>query len=102
MDLEERVAELEAQLQTCMNVMQTARGHARIFEAAVLALIDTHPRPDLLQNSLNNLISIVEAAIVHESLSDAHVQAAQSAHRIITMALNQAFKRQQQTKDEMT
>jgi hypothetical protein len=64
-----------------------------MFQAAVLAVIVSHPRPDLLRPALNDHLARVDAGIVAESSSEEHLQGAQAAQKLLMLALSESEAR---------
>lgn len=100
MNQEARIASLETALTDLRDAFaETARihqelaGQARVFEAAVLALIASHPRPDLLGPHLARHLSRVEAGAVGAAETEEHVQGVQDAQAVLMLALSESNER---------
>jgi hypothetical protein len=100
MNQEERVAQLEREIAKLKNdfeeygrIAQDIGGSTRMFEAAVIALIASHPRPDLLASQLTDYLARVEAGIVHNSQAEEHLQGAQAAQTMLLDVLDDALQR---------
>lgn len=92
--LEKELAKLRADFSEAIEIIQYLGGQDRAFEAAVLAVIATHPHPELLEPALNENLARTEAGIVHQSQSDAHLQGMQEAQNVLLAALKNALARQ--------
>ena len=100
MTQEERIATLEQELLQLRSAFaETARihqelgGEARMFEAAVLALVLSHPMPNVLGPVLHEHLSKLEAGVVAVSNTEEHLQGVQSAQNLLMLALSESLKR---------
>ena len=92
-DLENQIASLRADLKTFVNIHQYLGGQNRAMENTVLALVASHPRPDLLAPVLNEHLSRTEAGIVAESRTEEHLQGFQEAQKLLLLALDSSYER---------
>lgn len=100
MTQEERIAALEKELvafrgdfrETAL-IHQELGGQTRIFEGAVLALIASHPRPDLLAPDLHQHMARIEAGAVSAAETEQHLQGVQQAQSIVNIALGESLER---------
>ena len=97
---EERIAALEAELLQLRSafaeyarIHQEFGGHDRMYHAAVLALIASHPAPELLEPALAHHLAKVDANVVSTSPTEEHLQGAQEAHTLLNLALAEAQAR---------
>ncbi|MEO5661387.1 MAG: hypothetical protein ABIQ90_16570 [Polaromonas sp.] len=100
MTQEERIAALEKQLATLRSefretamIHQELGGFSRMFEGAVLALIASHPRPDLLAPDFHQHMARIEAGAVSAAETEEHLQGVQDAQAILNVALEQSAER---------
>jgi hypothetical protein len=100
MTFEQRIAALEQELlqhrvasDETFRIHQHIGGEARIFQSAVLALVISHPRPDLLGPILENHLARIEAGVVAVSNTEEHLQGSQSAQKLIMQALSVSVER---------
>lgn len=100
MNSEERIAALEQELlQLRVAFAETARihqdigGQARMYEAAVLALVLSHPQPDLLGPVLHEHLARIEAGAVAVSNTEEHLQGVQDAQNLLMLALSESVER---------
>ena len=100
MTQEERIATLEKELLTFRAdfretalIHQELGGQTRIFEGAVLALIASHPRPDLLARDLHQHMARIEAGAVSAAETEQHLQGVQDAQSIVNVALSESLER---------
>lgn len=87
---EERVAQLETkfvQMQTAYteatDLMQHLGGSERVFQAAVLAMIQTHPNKAALLPALQEMVEKATNAVLFDSQSESHLKGAQDAREVI-------------------
>jgi hypothetical protein len=91
--LEKQLAELRAALAETALIYQDIGGQTRMYEAAVLALIASHPRPDLLAPDLHQHLARVEANAVAVAETDQHLQGVQDAQAVLNVALDESLER---------
>lgn len=96
--LEKELSELRAAFAETARMHQELGGQARMYESAVLALIFSHPRPDLLGPHLENHLARVEAGVVAVSNTEEHLQGVQDAQNLLMLALSESFERFQTQK----
>lgn len=92
---EERVAQLEAkfvQMQTAYteatDLMQHLGGSERVFQAALLAVIQTHPDKAALRPALLEMVERSSTAVLFGAQSESHAQGAQDARELILAFLD--------------
>ena len=97
---EERIASLEQELSQLRSafaeyslIHQDIGGQSRMYEAAVLALVASHPRPDLLGPVLEEHLSRLEAGVVAVANTEEHLQGAQAAQEVLMFALSESVAR---------
>lgn len=85
--LERELKELRATLNEVASIFQHEGGSKRMFDAATLALIETHPNPGALAPALGRHLMQVEAGVVAQALAEEHLQGAQGAQSVLNTAL---------------
>lgn len=84
------LARLRADFRKYDRALQQLKGIDRAFQAAVLALVATHPRPDLLAQGLREYLARLEASAVAVDVSDEHVRGVQQGQEVLLAALADA------------
>lgn len=84
--LEEEVKTLRAAIIEMRDLLLYEGGKSRMFEAAVLSLLGTHHDFDSINFTLNDHLAKVDANVINEALSEAHVKGAQDAAEILRLA----------------
>ena len=91
--LEKQLSELRASFAETALIYQHIGGETRMFEAAVLALIASHPRPDLLGPDLHQHLARVDASAVSAAETEQHLQGVQDAQTVLIVALDESLER---------
>jgi hypothetical protein len=99
-DLEARIATLAGELAglragiaSAERTRQHLAGERRVYEAATLALVASHPQPHLLGPVLEDHLTRVEAGVVALSGLEAHLEGVHAAQKSLRHALSQAVER---------
>lgn len=94
MSQEERLAELERKVEHLhqmfaggVDVIQNIGGDGRIFQAVIIALMESHPDPEAMAVAVTHHLEKQYASIHFETLPESHVQGAQSAHDFLSSAV---------------
>jgi hypothetical protein len=85
--LEKELGELRATFREYALIHQEIGGEARMYEGATLALIETHPRADLLSPRLLQTLREIEANAVSAAETEQHLQGVQDAQSDLISAL---------------
>ncbi len=100
MNDEERISTLEADLASLRSALGTAEpvrqylaGERRVYEASILALVLSHPRPDLLAPVLEDHLLRVEAGVAALSSVEEHLEGVHAAQKSLRQALAAALGR---------
>jgi hypothetical protein len=68
--------------------MQHLGGSERVFQSALLAVIQTHPNKEALRGPLLDLVERSSTAVLFDAQSESHAQGAQDARELILAYLN--------------
>lgn len=91
--IEQNLQQMHAAFDQYGRIHQQLAGQTRIYEAAVFALIASHPCPGTLAPVLADELAGVEAGTVAESNSEERLVGVQSAQRVLMQALAVAHSR---------
>lgn len=94
--LEKTILGMQSAFDDYASIHQQLAGQARIYEAAVSALVAAHPQPELLRPVLVHELALVDASSVAISNSEERVVGVQSAQRVVMKALAACEARQAQ------
>jgi hypothetical protein len=88
--LEQELVQLRAAFAEYARTHQELGGQGRAFEAAIFALVASHPRPDILGPSLQDHLAKLEAGVVAQAETDEHLQGVQDTQAVLLATLENA------------
>ena len=88
----QRLDTLESNFQQAIEIVQGTGATSRMYQAAVLALIASHPRKDLLRPAMDYFLEGTMRSILFDSLSESHMKAAQDAEMLLRRVLDEPQK----------
>ena len=81
--LEKSFVEMQNAYTQATDLMQFLGGSERVFQAAVLAMIQTHQNKAALLPALEEMVEKATNAVLFESQSESHLKGAQDARELI-------------------
>lgn len=86
--IEQRLAKSESGFREAVDLALFLGGSERVFQSALLAVLETHPNKAALRQLLETRTEQAQNAVLFDSQSEAHLQGAQDARTLILAALN--------------
>lgn len=92
-DLEKQVQQLRQMFEGGLDVIQNIGGGERMYQAVVVALMESHPDPEAMAAAVTHHLEKQYTSIHFVTLPESHVQGAQSAHTWLTAVVQETLRR---------
>ncbi|WP_439518491.1 hypothetical protein [Hydrogenophaga sp.] len=91
-ELEQKVEQLQTVFKNAVDVMQDLGGGDRMYQAAVVALMQSHPNPEEMAAAVHHHLEKQFTSIHFETLPESHVQGAESARTWLLAVVKEALR----------
>jgi hypothetical protein len=92
-NLENKVEQLQRMFQDAVEVVQNIGGGDRMYQAVVVALMESHPDTEAMANAVSHHLEKQFTSIHFETLPESHVEGAEGAHRWLSAVVAEAKRK---------
>lgn len=100
-DLEQKVERLETTFQEAAKVFQHIGGTERMYQAVVVALMQSHPNPEDMAAAVHHHLEKQFTSIHFETLPEQHVEGAESAHAWLMAVVKETLQQHREKNESL-